>query len=119
MLGMHVRRKFGDQVRASAPANSTDAEAGPFGRGSGRLADGGYLQRNKGFPQVEAKRGGAVHYCVDGILAAKNDPFELFLLQFAQRIVELVKVQRRFDTNDRKLDWIGTMRAQRVGNRVR
>src|SRR6476620_2413950 len=44
MLGMHVRSELGDQVSASTLAHASDAEAGLFGRSSGRLANCSYLQ---------------------------------------------------------------------------
>jgi hypothetical protein len=116
---VHLRSKFADQISAGALADASYAEAGLFSCAGRCFADCSHLQWRKYFTQIEANRGRAFGYGVDSVLAAEDDPFKLFLVQFAESVVELVKVKRRFDADDREQDRLGSVRAQRVGNRRR
>jgi hypothetical protein len=101
VLGVHSRRELRDQVGSSALSNVSYPKTGFLRCGGCRSANGRYLQRWNDFAQIQADLGGPFRYGVNGILAAENDPFKFFPVQFLESVVKLVKIQRRLNAHDR------------------
>src|SRR5262249_44537996 len=95
VLGVHSRSEFRNQIGAGAFANVSHLKTS-FLRGSGcRSANGCHLQGRSHFAQVQADLGGPFSDRLNGVLAAEDNPFKFFLVQFVECVVKLVEIEWR------------------------